>query len=563
VLGARAKRSGVCLALSTLFPHLVGLRLDQVTLDGETVRLHLTARARSARCPLCARRSTRVQSSYHRTIADLPICGRRLLLSLRVRRFRCVARRCPRAIFAERFPGLVAAHARRTEAQRQALEAIGFALGGAPGARLATRLASPVSRATLLRLIRAAPVGSPEPPQVLGVDDWSQRRGRTYGTILIDLEQHRRVDLLPDRTADTLAAWLQQHPGVQIISRDRSGAYAEGASRGAPQAKQVADRFHLIKNLGEAVEQVLTRHRSSLAQLTLPVDPAHARDAAPHLPPGVPGQRSPLTPRPTWLQRGQQRRRGQRLAHYEQVVALRERGLTIPAIAQHLKLGERTVQRWLSARAFPERKPRRRPMSPLAPYADYLDRRWAEGCHNGMQLWREVCDQGYLGPRYRIWEVAQRLRQGLQAVDATGDASSTRQPKRAKPPTPRRVAGLFLRRAVDRTVVEQVALTQLLAGCPEVQLAYDLTERFTALIRERQAVALDDWLAAASTSELPELARFATGLARDKAAVVAAASLPYSNGQTEGQITRLKLVKRAMYGRAKFDLLRQRVLRVA
>jgi transposase len=251
------------------------------------------------------------------------------------------------------------------------------------------------------------------------------------------------------------------------------------------------------------------------------------------------------------------------LAHYHQVVTLRERGLTVPTIARQLKLGERTVQRWLSAGEFPERKPRRRPLSPRASYGDYLDRRWAEGCHNGMQLWREVCDQGYRGPRYRIWEVAQRLRQGLPAIEARGAASRTRQPTRPKPPTPRQVAGLFLRRVVHRTVVEQAALTRLLGECPEVQLAYDLTERFTALIRERQAVALDDWLVAASTSGLPELERFASGLARDKAAVLAAASLPYSNGQTEGQITRLKLIKRAMYGRAKFDLLRQRVLRVA
>jgi transposase len=505
-----------------------------------------------------------VQSFYHRTVADLPICGRRLLLRLRVRRFRCAARRCPRAIFAERFPGLVGTYARRTQVQRQALEAIGFALGGAPGARLATRLASPISRATLLRLIRAVPVGPGESPRVLGVDDWSLRRGRTYGTILIDLERHRRVDLLPDRTADTLASWLQQHPGVQIISRDRSGAYAEGAARGAPQAVQVADRFHLIKNLGETVEQVLARHRSSLAQLTLPVDAATQTLIPATLPtPRTLGQRSSLTSRPTWLQRGQQRRRGQRLARYEQVVALRQRGLTLSVIAQQLCLGERTVQRWLSDGTFPERKPRLRPLSPLAPHADYLDRRWDDGCHNGMQLWREICDQGYRGPRYRIWEAVQRLRQGLGAVDKTGDASTTEHPKRAKPPTPRRMASVFLRRAVDRTALEQVALEQLVAECPEVQVAYDLTERFTALIRERQAEVLDDWLDAASHSGFAELARFATGLVRDKAAVVAAASLPYSNGQTEGQITRLKLVKRSMYGRAKFDLLRQRVLRAA
>ncbi len=250
--------------LSSFFPHLAGLRLKHVSLDGETVTLHLVASTRFASCPLCTGRSKRVQSVYHRTVADLPLAGRQLILRLRVRRFPCGGRRCPRAIFAERFPKLVAAYGRRSWGQRTALEVIAFARGGSAGARLATRLGSPIGRATLLRLLRSADVPAQPAPRVLGVDDWAFRKGHRYGTILVDLERRRIVDLLKDRKAETLAPWLSQYPGIDVISRDRASAYAEAARKGAPQAVQVLDRWHLIQNLVEALERCLLRFRPAL-----------------------------------------------------------------------------------------------------------------------------------------------------------------------------------------------------------------------------------------------------------------------------------------------------------
>jgi len=252
------------LSLASLFPHLAGLCLEQVTFDAETVTLHAAGSARRARCPLCTRRSKRVHSTYHRTVADLPLAGRRLILRLQVRRFRCGTRRCPRAIFAERFPTLVAPYGRRTLSQRAALEAIAFALGGSAGAQLATRLGSPISRATLLRVLRCADVPERPAPRVLGVDDWAFRKGHRYGTILVDLEQHRIVDVLPARSAEPVVEWLKAHPGVEVVSRDRAPAYAEAARKGAPQAVQVADRWHLIQNLVEALERCLLRFRPAL-----------------------------------------------------------------------------------------------------------------------------------------------------------------------------------------------------------------------------------------------------------------------------------------------------------
>jgi len=540
--------------LHRLLPHVRGLRLERVLVIDASLTLMLTTMRRTAVCPLCARRSHRVHSHYQRTMADLPWAGRSVMLHVQVRRFFCGNRRCPRAIFAERLPRLVAPRGRRTLAQNRLLLDFACALGGQAGARLARRHGLPTSRATLLRLIAHAPLPPVGAPHVLGVDDWSQRRGRTYGTILVDEERHRPVELLEDRMAATLARWLEAHPSIEVLTRDRSTAYAEGAARGAPQAVQVADRFHLIDDLGDVVERILDQHRSALRELTLP--PSNGTTAVIGRPVADTSNRGLSRE-----QRQLRQRRGLRLDRYERLQALKGQGWTIEAMARELGISQRTIERWNQIEGYPERKPRRRNESPLAPYADYLSQRWDQGCHKGLQLWRDVCAQGYTGPRGAIWPVLHRLRQGLAPFGAIDVAGHRRLVHR--PPSPRRMASVWLRRATDRTLAEEAVLQQLVQLNSDIRSAFDLTQRFLQLVRERRPDGLDTWLEDAVATDLPEFRSFATGLQRDKAAIVAAVSLPHSNGQTEGQVTKLKLLKRSMYGRASFELLRRRVLLAA
>jgi transposase len=546
--------------VATVLPHLRGLRLDQAFMVDAGLNLVLATTRRTASCPLCSRRSHRVHSRYQRMLADLPWGGHSVTLRVEVRRFFCSNRRCARAIFAERLPDLAAPHARRTNAQHALLLDVACALGGQPGARLAVRHGVATSRATLLRLVHRAPLPPVGMPRVLGVDDWSQRRGRTFGTILVDADQRRPIELLPDRTAATLASWLVAHPSVEVVTRDRSTAYAEGATRGTPNAQQVADRFHVVDDLGDAIERVLDQHRSVLRELTLP-SPLATVD-------GTSSQTADTTSstddgrRLARHKHGQQRRRALlRIDRYERLHALKQQGWTIGAMARELGMSRRTIERWNKIDGFPERKPRRRPLNPLAPYADYLSQRWDQGCRKGLQLWRDVCEQGYRGPQGAIWPVLHRLRQGLTPIGETDLPARRRLIRR--PLSPRRMAGVWLRRAADRTEAEQHALTRLLELAPAASLAFNLSERFTSFLREGHVDALDPWLEDAASSGLPEFRSFATGLQRDRAAIVAAISSPYSNGQTEGQVTKLKLLKRSMYGRASFELLRRRVLLAA
>jgi transposase len=248
-------------------------------------------------------------------------------LRLHRRRFFCSSPACSRRIFTERLPATTTPYARRTLRLNEALQLIGFALGGEAGARLSSRLGMTVSGDTLLRRVRQLTAADPPAPRVLGVDDWAWKRGHRYGTILVDLERHRVVDLLPDREVVSLERWLEAHPGMEVISRDRSSAYAEGATKGAPKAVQVADRWHLLKNLGEALERILQSQHQHLQQAaqTAAVQTAVAVPETP-----APHEATPKSLSPAQHQKHRSRER--RLARYEQVKTLHQQGWSQRAI---------------------------------------------------------------------------------------------------------------------------------------------------------------------------------------------------------------------------------------
>jgi transposase len=549
---------------SGLLPQTPLLHLDAWQM-GHTARqltLRVTSTQALVSCPVCRFPTQRVHSRYARTVADLPWGSWRVVLDLGVRKFFCANGRCPRRIFTERLAPLVAPWARRTQRLAYWLAHIAVALGGTAGARLSRRLGLSISRNTLLRLLRRLPMPEMAPPQVLGVDDWAYRKRQTYGTVLIDLKRRRPLALLPDREAKTFALWLQAHPGVHVITRDRSRAYADGARLGAPTALQVADRFHLLQNLAEALDQVFNAHGQALnaVNAALRQVPLAQPDGTVAVP--VPPPSSPRTAQELARQRQVQRR-----ALHQQIWAFHQQGWPAWAIAQQLGIGKNTVYRYRRLTTLPERQRRAdRGRSILTPYHAYLLARWNAGHRDTVRLFRELQQRGYAGSYPTVARYAQRLRQ------AQGQAPRPRRPRQPLPAvvepaarhlTARRATWLVLRRPERLDQDEAGQLAQLQAQHPEVAAAIVLAQDFARLVRERQPDQLDPWLARAAESPCVSLQRFAKGLRDDYDAVKAGLTLPWSNGPVEGHINRLKMLKRQMFGRARFDLLQRRFLLAA
>ena len=510
-----------------------------------------------------------MHSRYGRTLADLPWSGYRVTWRLRVRKFFCRQPTCPRRIFTERLPGLAAPWARRTLRLAARLLAMGLALGGAAGVRLSRHFGLTVSRNTLLRVIRRTPWPAIASPQILSVDDFALRKRHTYGTLLVDLARRRPLALLPDRKATTVAQWLEAHPGVEVLVRDRAETYAEAARLGAPTACQVADRFHLLQNLADTLAQVFTAHTSQLARVHPPrAAPTPVHD--PTDPAAVPEPASvPLAPpqSSTAAARLARQRRTRRWAQYHQVWTYHQQGWTLDAIASQVGLSRRTVQRYLQSPTFPERQARHgRDHSILDPYKAMLLAGWNSGCRNGSHLFRTIRRQGFRGQYGIVALYVRRMRQaqGLapwQRHSAQPLPTVTEAPRR--PLTPRRATWLVLRPPERCTQEDHQLLAQLTGQSPTFAEAVALAQDFAGLIRQRRPTQLEPWLERAAQSPLPPFRRFAKGLRADMAAVQAAVTLPWSQGPIEGHINRLKLLKRQMFGRARLDLLARRFLLAA
>ena len=531
----------------------------------------ITAKATqlTARCPRCATDSTTVHSYYTRRPRDLPITGATVRLLLQVRRWRCLTAACSARTFSEPLPDLLAPSAQRTLRLTTALQNLGLSLGGEAGARQSQRSAMPTSPDTLLRLTRQIPVPDRPTPRVLAVDDFAFRKGRTYGTLLVDGEKHEAVDLLPERSAAALTAWLREHPGVEVITRDRATEYARGATDGAPNALQVLDRWHLIGNLQEALARLLDRLRSRLqrrVRATLEV-------GAPAREPAAISIYDRQRRRGTKDQLAQQQSRARRYNVYAEVKALHRQGLKTLQIARQLKLSRQTVRRYIASEHFPEISQKRRQRSILDPYVAYLQERWDAGCTTNKQLYKEIQARGYSGSMRPLVQWTMLRRERLAGRDRPQGRNPARQVEvfsapetgggeqggAAKLPGSQQLAWVLLHEPSALTEAKQ-KLREELCQEGEVKLAHALAQEFLGVVRQRKAEELTGWLERCQKSGLRELETFAAGLQREVVHVRAAVELPYSNGVAEGNVTRLKQIRRAMYGRGNFDLLRVRVL---
>jgi transposase len=475
---------------------------------------------------------------------------------LNVRRFCCVHVECPQKTFVEQFPEWLPAYARHTTRLNSLIHQIGLEVGGEAGRRILHYFKVPVSGDTIIRRVRQTHLEPPSKPRVIGIDDWAFKKGRSYGTIIVDQEARRVIDLLDDRTAPTLASWLQNHPSIEIITRDRSTDYAAGIQAGCPRAVQVTDRWHLLVNLRQMLERFLATIYARLDPVPITAEQAAL----------FPSRRTRF-PRTNSEKTQAQTSRERCIERYETIQHLRREGYNISQIARLLGLHHQTVRKNYYATSFPERKRRQPGHSILDPYLPYLEQRVQAGCENGMQLWREICQQGYPGTHKQVlrWLQYHRTRPAPSTPHIHLASSAQHRdllPKGVWPlPSIRHLAWLMTRLPDKLVEYEQIVLIHLQQD-PDIFVLYPLVQQFVSMVCDRRVDLLDPWLTTCLETSIAPLANFVIGLQQDYAAIRAALELPWSNGQTEGQVNRLKFIKRQMYGRAHFDLLRIRVLHI-
>jgi transposase len=532
--------SGQCtFSWEQLLPHLAGVVAGRAEVAEGRLLLWARGRGEDGACPACRQRPDRVRGRYQRRLADTAIGGQRVLIRLTVRLFRCVNPGCPKGSFAEQVPGLTVRYARRTPLLAGALAATGLALAGRAGSRLAAVLAMPATRHLLLRLVMALPDPGPGQVSVLGVDDFSFLRGRRYGTILVDMESGRPADLLDGRDQETLAGWLDARPGITVICRDRDSEYAAAARASAPDAVQVADRWHLWHNLGGRVRDTAAAHLGCLHVPAPEPPPGPSRPDLAAAAAAAQQAREDTSPLVTRI-----------LAAWQQVQDLHAQGATTSQVMAATGLSRGTVLHYQDTAAADllASAPGRRP-SVLDPYRDQLITGWAAGEHSILRLHEQITAAGYTGSYTRV----QRFLHPLRAITPT-----TPKP----PPAPRasQITRLILTPHPKLSPDQQAALADARSRCPHLDRLTTWTTAFAALLTSRDPALLDQWITEVSADDQPDLHSFITGLQMDTAAVTAAITLDWNSGRVEGHVGRLKMLKRQMYGRAGTPLLRKRVL---
>ena len=537
--------------LNYLFPNCIIEDFEAVE-DKLILKAHSDTKA--AFCPSCNENSSRVHGYYQRYPHDLPLVDYQLQFCLRVKRFYCLNECCDKTTFAESFEPWLARYAHRSKRLIEKQAWVAITLSAKASEELLNKLLIPISHDTALNLVHDLAIPECETPRVLGVDDFAIRKRKSYGTILLDLEKHAVIDVLADRSSATLIKWLEAHQGIEIISRDRSQDYKSACDKGAPDALQVADRWHLLKNLSDILKRWFERHKRYLVE-------AAAKAESVTIIEGLSDDKltKSFSSQGTFEKALQAKlnTRRKRQQQFEEAKRLKE-GFNMRYIANKLKMGRSTLNRWFAQGGFPNK----RRSQVIEPYQDYLQQRFELGITNKMQLYREILSQGFTGSHASVYIFFTELEAGLITM--------TKAPKRkVKRYTAYEGTRIFTSQKEILSTQDKKRLEQLFQSMKEAKLCYHLVQSFISLFKKQKEnadetiQAFRSWLEDAKNSGISEIARFAKGLSNDKAAIEAALTLTWSNGMTEGKITKLKFIKRSMYGRAGFDLLRKKVLLAA
>ncbi len=517
------------------------MSLETIEVQNQTIIVHLHATSSTALCPRCGTPGSRVHSRYVRTIADIAFGERGLVLKLQVRKWICCEPSCSQRIFAERFPEMVQRHARMTDRLVKALQSIGVTTNGADAARIALSLGMPTTAKTIIRRVLQLPLSSEGEVAKVGIDEWAWKKGQHYGTILVDLEKRRVVQLLAERSVETSTAWFRKHPEIDLVSRDRGKIFQEAATEGAPQAKQAVDRFHLQKNFAEALEKFFRKQERALKKAT------QRRTGKTRSAEG--------TAVPEKVARERRARHRQRVSIHKRIWKLYRQGCHKEQIAQLVGVSSRRVYRVLEQETPPPPRRRARSSSIVDPYLSYLTSRWNQGCHNVAQLYEEIVAQGYTGTQRTL---QMRLRPFRPKVARPVSKQTVIWDK---PPSSRGVALMIVRPEQSRTRAQTAYLDQLIQSDETIAVVFKLAQDFGRLLRKREGQArLERWKATVRASGIAELIAFVDGLADDAEAVANGCSLTWNNGMVEGFGNYVKAIKRSSYGQAGFPLLQRRVL---
>ncbi|ELK8108277.1 ISL3-like element ISEc38 family transposase [Escherichia coli] len=529
-------------SLKTLLQLPCGWRCSRQIISSDGITLHLHGKRKKAQCPECFKRSDSVHSCRRRRIQHLPCSGHTLWLVFSVRHWYCRNPACSRKIFAGSLAPFAGSHQQSSQALQNLQRQLGLIAGGEAGKRAATAAGLRCSADTLLRRVINTPETKQSGAPHVGIDEWAWHRGHRYGTLIVNLDTHRPLVLLPDRDQRTLATWFRKYPEIQIVSRDRSGVYATAAREGAPQARQVADRWHLLKNIGDALERMMYRHIPLIRLVASELSPKKSPDPEPSVP-------AASLRRPERLKQQTRKKRHQR---WTEVMALHNKECSFREISRITGLSRVTVSRWVRSGTFPEMSTRPPKRGLLDPWREWLKEQRESSNYNASRIWREMVARGFTGSETIVRDAVAKWRKGWNPPVTTA----------VRLPSVSRVSRWLMPWRITRDE-ENYASRFISLMCekePELKIAQQLALEFYRILKTQNKSQLSSWFNRVHESGSAEFRRVAAGMEADAAAICEAISSRWSNGVVEGHVNRLKMLKRQMYGRAGFELLRQRVM---